>query len=309
MLEQRQAGGEQNRRPVNRVRLENVLADKVLGVRPDVARELVETHRGRWLAHIRPERVVPYVGHVFGVEWELDSPIQARLRTRDAEVGERLGEHVERLVAITLGADEVGMVRDIFAHLLAVFFDLEEIIALADQLSGPVMRRADISGKQFLLGIEALAIDAVEPLVIAKINVAALVRAPEHLLDEFLMHRIGRAHPVIQINVEALERLVEKRAHLVGIGFGRESLGERGAANLVAMLVRTAQERDVIAAELAALIAREDIGGQRLVSAADMRDPVAVEDRGSDMDTIGHRISTRLKPPAESSVLTVNGTD
>src|SRR5713226_4055344 len=115
------------------------------------------------------------------------------------------------------------------------------------------------------------------------------------------MHRIGRAHPVIQIHVEALERLVEKRAHLVGIGLGCESLGERGAANLVAVLVRAAQERYVIAAELAALITREDIGGQRLVGAADMRDTVAVKNRGSDMDTIGHRNSKRPKRRAESS--------
>src|SRR5260370_7339674 len=94
MLEQWQAGGEQNRRPVNSVRLENVLADEVFRVRPDVARELIETHRGRRLAHVRPERVVPYVGYVLGIEWQLDSPIQTRLRTRDAEVAKRPAHHL-----------------------------------------------------------------------------------------------------------------------------------------------------------------------------------------------------------------------
>src|ERR1700730_11783439 len=103
------------------------------------------------------------------------------------------------------------------------------------------------------------------------------------------MHRVSRAHPVIQVHVEALERLVKKRAHLVGVGLGRESLGERGAANLVAMLVRAAQERDG--------------------SAADVRDAVAVKNRGSYMDTMGNRNSKRpetargVKRPAVKAVL------
>src|SRR5260370_914013 len=129
-------------------------------------------------------------------------------------------------------ADEVGMVRDIFTHLLAVFFDLQKIIALADQLGGLVMRRADISGEQFLLGIEALAIDAVEPLVIAKINVAALVRAPEHLLDELLMYRAGCAHPVIQVPVQAFERLGEDRPLLVVLGLRRDPPAHPGPPDL-----------------------------------------------------------------------------
>ncbi len=63
------------------------------------------------------------------------------------------------------------MLQDVSAHQLAILLDLEEVVALADQLDLRVMRRAEFAVDQFLFGVEALAADAVEPLVVAQVDV------------------------------------------------------------------------------------------------------------------------------------------
>ena len=216
MLEQRQARGEQDRRPIYCVGLQNILADEMLGVGPHLFDEAGIVGRG--MTDICPERVVPDVGDVVGIEGQFDSPIQPGLGPRDAKIAQRLGQHVERLVAVALGPDEIGIALDVFEHLLAVLLDPQEVVALADQLDGAVVRGADVAGQQFFFGVEALAIDAVQPLVIAKVDIAARVRAPQHLLHPLLMDLVGGAHPVVVADAEPAEGLVEQRAHLVGVG-------------------------------------------------------------------------------------------
>src|SRR5258708_12448697 len=76
------------------------------------------------------------------------------------------------------------------------------------------------------------------------------------------MDLVGGAHPIVVADAESAEGLVEQRAHLVGVGLRLEPLGERGAPDLVAVLVGAAQEPHVFAAQLAPLVAPENIGGK-----------------------------------------------
>src|SRR6266851_7833058 len=181
-------------------------------------------------------------------------------------------------------------------HLLAVFFNPEEVIALADQLHRPVVRRAEITGQQLLVSIETLAIDAVEALVIAEIDISPLMSPREHLLHELLVHRIGGSHPEVdggvaagcRGDVQTSKRFTEDLAHLVGIDFGLKTLSKRGAANLVAMFIGATEERNPIMAELTPQRACEGVGRQCFVSAADVRSAVAVKNRSSYMDSLAH---------------------
>ena len=207
---------------------------------------------------------------------------------RDTQIAERLGQHIERFVAVALGADEIRIAPDVIDHLLAVLVDLEEIIAFLDRFDQRVVGWAQVAREQFFLGIEALAADAIKPLVFLEIDIVAAVALFEHPLHELFMDLVGGADPVIETGVEADEGVVKQRAHLVGIGARRQAFGERGAADFVAMLVGAAEEGDVGASEFAPLIAGENVGGERLVSTADMRCAVAIKNRGRDVDAVAH---------------------
>ena len=241
------------------------------------------------LAHVGPQRVVPDVGDVLVVERQRDTPIEPRLGSRDAKILQRFVEHPQRLVAVALGPDEIGIFLDVPADSLAVFLELQEIVSFFDRLGGPIVYRADVARQQFLLGIEALASDAVEALVVLEINVAGFVSAPEHLLHERLMHRVGGADKKIVADVQPGPSLPKQRADFVGEGLRMESDRFGGALVLVAMLVGAGQEGDVGRAELAPLKTCERVRRQHFVGMADMGRAVAVDDRGRDVDAVCHQ--------------------
>ena len=208
--------------------------------------------------------------------------------TRDAQVLERIVEHPERLVAIAIGADEVGIFLDVAANGLAMLLELEEVVALLDALDRSVVHRADVAGEQFLFGVEALAADAVEAFIVLEIDVAAFIAAREHLLHERLMHRVGGADENIVADVERGPGVAKEGADVVGERLRLEPQRFRRALVLVAVLVGAGDEGDVAGAELAALEAGEGVGRQQFVGVADMRRPVAVSDRAGDVDAGVH---------------------
>ena len=107
LFRQRQLGGHQERRPIDRVEANDVLADQmdvggpVFGI---VAGRVGIADRG----HVGGQRVDPDVHHMIGRAGNLDPPVEAG--ARDAEVAQAALDEADNLVAATVGADEVGIV-------------------------------------------------------------------------------------------------------------------------------------------------------------------------------------------------------
>ena len=74
------SGSEQHRRPIDGVGLEDVLADEMLGMGPNLALEMIEAKIGGGLADVGPEGVVPDVSDVVGIEGEFDAPVHPGFR-------------------------------------------------------------------------------------------------------------------------------------------------------------------------------------------------------------------------------------
>ena len=186
-----------------------------------------------------------------------------------------------------------------------IFFQLQKIIRFLQKLNRRVVLGADISGQQFLFGVEALASDAIKSFIFAEVNIAALITAREHLAHELLMHRIGGAHEVVVADVKAGVRGAKQRTDLVGERLWVKVYLRRGVAIFLAVLVGAGDEGYVCASEFAPHVARKGVGGQVFVGVANVRRSVAIGDRRSDMDSLSHgttennrrQIATRLGEP------------
>ena len=101
----------QHARPVDRVRLHDVLADQVLGVRPVPleARIARTAERG----DVVDERVEPHVRDVLGVERQRDAPLEPGPRAADREILKRLPEEPQDLVPVPLRPDQVGVALEV----------------------------------------------------------------------------------------------------------------------------------------------------------------------------------------------------
>ena len=157
--------------PVDPVRLQDVLADQVLDVRPEgrvlLAADLAE---GR---DVVDEGVEPHVGHEAVVEGQRDPPLKPRARAADAQVLQRLAQEAEDLVAIALGPDEVRMRRDVLDQPVLVGRHPEEVVLLLDPGQGRVVVGA-LAVHDLLVGVEALAAVAVVAAVLAEVDLAGL---------------------------------------------------------------------------------------------------------------------------------------
>ena len=210
-----QAERAQHRRPEDRVRLQDVLADEVLGAGPE-RREL----RPVGIAdpgEIVDQRVEPHVADEAAVEGQLDAPLEARLRPRDAEVAEPAGvaQHAERLVAVALGADEVRVLLDVLREPAEVAAHLEEVVRLAATLGRALVVAAQ-AVLHVALGEEALATDAVEALVLAEVDLALLPEPLQHGLHDAHVIRVGGADEAIEGEAELLPGGAEGLRVLVG---------------------------------------------------------------------------------------------
>ena len=98
VFRERESQSEKHGRPVNAVRGDDVLADEVVGCRPNrfsigkcpsgnQIAVFVQFHHS---AHIVQQGVKPDVGHIVGIERQGNAPAQARFRAADAKVVQRL---------------------------------------------------------------------------------------------------------------------------------------------------------------------------------------------------------------------------
>src|SRR5262245_65707897 len=108
---EREARGLEHARPVDRVWLEDVLADEVLHHRPErfVARVAGTAYR----RDVVDQRVEPDVRDELVVERQGNPPLQSLARSADRQILQGIPQEAEDLVAIALGADQVRSELDL----------------------------------------------------------------------------------------------------------------------------------------------------------------------------------------------------
>src|SRR5439155_17478598 len=115
--------------------------------------------------------VEPDVGDVLLVERQRDTPLEARAGPADRQVLERLAQEAEDLVPVALGLDEVRVLLDVLDEPLLVLRHPEEVVLLLDERERRLVVGA-LAVDHLLVGIEALAAEAVVAAVLAEIDLA-----------------------------------------------------------------------------------------------------------------------------------------
>ena len=155
VLRERNVEGHEHGRPVHTMRGEDVLADEVVGGRPDrraVGISLVEGGGG---AHVVEQGVEPHVGHVVGVERQRNAPAEACLRAADAQVVQRLAQESADFVPTVVRHDPVLVAFQEVNQLLLVRTHLEEIVLFFEPFHRTVANGVALVFVQFVFAEEA----------------------------------------------------------------------------------------------------------------------------------------------------------
>ncbi len=269
----------QHGRPVDPVRLQDVLADQVLDVLPEPARLLVARVRDRRV--VVDQRVEPDIGHVLVVEGQRDAPLEPRPGPADREILERLAQEAQHLVPVPLGLDEARVVLEVLDQPRLVLRHLEEVVLLLDEGERGLVIGA-LAVHDLLLGVEALAAVAVPAAVLAEVDLARVVEALQDLLHHLLVPRLGGADEVVVGDAEAPPRLPERPRDLVRVGLRRLAGLGRHLGDLLAVLVGAGEEVDAVAGQPA--VAAHRVGHDGGARVPEMRARVDVVDRGREVE-------------------------
>jgi hypothetical protein len=142
---------------------------------------------------------------------------------------------------------------------------------------------------QILLGVVGLAADAVEALVVAEVEIAVLLDLRPELDHASLVAGVGGADEVVRGAVELGPGAAELLGDLVGVGLLGHALLGGDALDLQAVLVGAGEEARLLAAD--AVVAREHVGGDRGVGAAQVGHVVDVVDRRGDVEGARHGVA------------------
>ncbi len=252
---------------------EDVLADDLHVGRP-AARAL-----GIGEGIVVGQRVEPDVGDVVFVEGQRDAPGQPLARARDAQVGQRLLERLEQLVAAEAGHDPVGMVLEVLEQARAVGLEPEIVVGLLHRHDLAVDLRP-LAVDLVLLGDELLLAHGVEAFVLLKEDLALVAELLQPVAHNLLVAGRGGAHEGGRHHREAAVLLAEVLRHLVGEGLRLDALLLRGLLHLLPVLVDAGEEEHV--ALEAGLIAREEVREHFFIGVPEMRRAVDVVNRGGE---------------------------
>ena len=279
LLRQRQVERHEDARPDDRMEAHDLLADEMQIRGPVFLEHLRIVEIADWREVVR-ERIEPDVDDVLRVDGHGDAPVERR--AADAEVVEPLLDEVDHLVAPRDGLDEVWMILDVLEHAILVFAHLEEIRFLRDLLHGAVAVRAAAVLVELVLRPVALAGRAVEPFVLALVDIALLVDAAEDLLHDALVALLRRADEIIVADGESFPEVLEARDDLVRVLDGRHARLLGLLLDLEPVLVRAREEEDIVS--LQAVEARDGVGDRRAVGVADVELRARIVDRRRDIE-------------------------
>ena len=153
---ERDPGGLQHGRPVDAVRLEDILADQVLRV---IGRPQVSIERAVRIADggdVVDEGVEPDIGHVLVVEGQRDAPLKPRPGAADRQVLQGLAQEPQHLVPVALRLDEVRMLLEVLDQPVLVLRHPKEVVLLLDEGERGLVVGA-VAVDDLLVGVEPLA--------------------------------------------------------------------------------------------------------------------------------------------------------
>ena len=155
--------------------------------------------------------------------------------------------------------------------------ELEEVVVLVDELDLARALRARVVRVQLVLGVVRLVGDAVPALVLALVDLASVVEHLHEVLDPALVALLGRADEVVVADVEQLPDVEELRRDGVHPVLGRRAVLLGRLGDLLAVLVESGEEPDVVATHPP--VARERVRGDGRVRGSEVRNRVHVVDR------------------------------
>src|SRR6266478_895389 len=240
--------------------------------------------------HIVDERIEPDVGHVALIERNFNAPFQTALRTGNAKVPDGFAQHRYHLIFETRGSDEVWMLFYVSQQPVLVFAHAKEIVLFLDNFRDGLMIRA-LTVYQFLLCIEALAAEAVEPTVTVEVDVSAFVNPRQELLHVTDMVGIRGTNEVIVSEPAALPCRAKARADLVREYLRLHSRLRGRLRDFVAMFVRTGEIKSLVT--IRPVIARQRVGHDHGVGAAQMRLCIDVVEWCCNVDSV-HQCSPTI---------------
>ena len=279
VLVQGEAGRFEHGGPKHPVGFDDVLADEVVGRRPVTIHQILGFQR----RVVVDERVEPDVGDVLLVPGQGDSPGHAAARAADREVADRLAQHRQHLVSVALGADEVGVVLDVFPQPRPILLHAEEVVGFA-AVFGQLVAVGAFAVDQLFLGHEAFGAHAVEPGILAVEDVVVVVDVLQDLADDHLVTVLGGADEFVVLKAQAIPGVAELGRDLVAVLLGRLVGGGRGLGDLFTVLVGAGQEIGVVSPE--AMEAGDDVDQDGGVGVSDVGRGIDVKDGGGGVESL-----------------------
>ena len=167
-------------------------------------------------------------------------------------------------------------------NLVSIVAHLEEVGFLSDLLHRTVAVRAAAILVQLMLRPIALAGGAVKPLVLPLVDVALGIDAAEDFLHHLLMALLRGADEIVIGNAQLFPKELEPCHNLVHISLWRNPCLLGLLLDLLAVLVRASQEKDIMPRQ--PLVAGNSISQRSAVSMANMQLGAGVINRGGNIE-------------------------
>ena len=190
------------------------------------------------------------------------------------------------LVAPALGLDEFRVGLVVVEQDLLVFRKPEEDVFFRAFLTRGFVDLAAVARQQLFVGVEGFTADAVEPFVVARIEVSGFLQPTDDFEHAHHVAFFGGADEVVVGGAEQPPPIVVPLDHPVGQRNGLDLQLRRGLFDLLAVFVGAGQKTHPLAAQ--ALPARHGVDHQGGVDMADVRIIVDVIDRRRDVVGLRH---------------------
>ena len=181
---------------------QDVLADHVMVAGPALFKQLLLSAAVTGEADVVDQRVEPDVGDEAGIERQLDSPGEAALGSRDAEVACDLGGRVPEFRLAEVGGDEILPGLEETGQPFRALREPEIPVLLVQQDDFAPLGSKLTVGPAFLVGEELLLAHAVVAAVGRLVEPVALLEVGEDALDRLLVQGRRRGGPAIVGNPE-----------------------------------------------------------------------------------------------------------
>ena len=245
-LRQFNAQAHQHNRPNDGVETNDFLSYQMYIGRPEFFEFFRIIHNAS-SGEVVHQSIEPYVHHMLRVKWHLNAPGEAG--TGYAKVFQAALDELNHFISTGFWLDERRVFFDIFQPTVGILGHFEEIGFFTDPLQRTAAIGAHMIFVQFVFWPEGFARYTVPAFVFSFVNISVVIGTLEQHLHHFLMTFFGGTNEVIIGNIQFFPKLLEHANNLIGV-FNRGNPCFFGFLfNLLAVFIRTGQEKDIIAVQ------------------------------------------------------------